>query len=943
MSGDGFKSSWLREALGLPDGSTPFPWQEELLSRFAKGSIERSVDIPTGLGKTAVMAIWLVARALGAPLPRRLVYVVDRRAVVDQTTDVARELRAWVDRMPEVKQSLGLGTRSLPISTLRGQYVDNREWLEDPASSAIVIGTVDMIGSRLLFEGYATSRKMRPYHAGLVGVDTLVVLDEAHLVPPFECLLDSIATGTALFGPEDEGLRKLLPPFKLMALSATGTAHWGTSFGLQPADVDHPIVLRRLHAAKRLSIQPLEGGDALLAEALANRVWSLTEEGKAPVRCIVFCDAREDAKSAMVALEKLARNAKQAVDTELFVGARRVFEREDAATRLKELGFIASTSTVRGRPAFLFATSAGEVGVDLDADHMVSDLVSWERMVQRLGRVNRRGNGSASVVVFKLQPKRKSAVERALAKKPADRDERDVRAITAYEADVERENAWAKPFDYLPGVDGALDASPAAIRELKQKSEGDPDLRKILAGATTATPLRPALTRPLVDAWSMTSLEEHTGRPAIAPWLRGWLEDEPPQTTVLWRVHLPTRTCGNERVPVAKKEVELFFEAAPPHASEMLETETFRIIDWLMSRAIILISKSDGGHLTPSGEGGTGRPTPLLRSDVAAVVLKSDGEVSDVLRLGDFLSLDDTDGRKKLRAKLNQTLAGATLVVDARLGGLSRGLLDDEENRPPRCADDGRPWMDVISGGRMAPVVRFRVHAVEANRPFSMNAEWRERLRFATEISSDGEPKRWLIVEKWLHDAATEEDRSAARPQLLEEHQSWAEERARNLASRLRLPDAYAETLAIAARLHDEGKRARRWQLAFNAPDNGVYAKTRGPINYLLLDGYRHELGSLPVAEKDEGFLRLPDDLRDLALHLIIAHHGFGRPVIRTSGCDDPPSALDERTRAISLRFTRLQARWGPWGLAWWEALLRAADQQASRDNDAADATGGDV
>jgi hypothetical protein len=30
---------------------------------------------------------------------------------------------------------------------------------------------------------------------------------------------------------------------------------------------------------------------------------------------------------------------------------------------------------------------------------------------------------------------------------------------------------------------------------------------------------------------------------------------------------------------------------------------------------------------------------------------------------------------------------------------------------------------------------------------------------------------------------------------------------------------------------------------------------------------------------------------------------------------------------------------WGPWGLAWWEALLRAADQQASRDNDAADST----
>ena len=32
--------------------------------------------------------------------------------------------------------------------------------------------------------------------------------------------------------------------------------------------------------------------------------------------------------------------------------------------------------------------------------------------------------------------------------------------------------------------------------------------------------------------------------------------------------------------------------------------------------------------------------------------------------------------------------------------------------------------------------------------------------------------------------------------------------------------------------------------------------------------------------------------------------------------------------------------KWGPWGLAWWEALLRAADQQASRDNDQREAKG---
>jgi hypothetical protein len=33
----------------------------------------------------------------------------------------------------------------------------------------------------------------------------------------------------------------------------------------------------------------------------------------------------------------------------------------------------------------------------------------------------------------------------------------------------------------------------------------------------------------------------------------------------------------------------------------------------------------------------------------------------------------------------------------------------------------------------------------------------------------------------------------------------------------------------------------------------------------------------------------------------------------------------------VALRFQRLQRHWGPWGLAWWEALLRAADWAASR------------
>ena len=293
-------------------------------------------------------------------------------------------------------------------------------------------------------------------------------------------------------------------------------------------------------------------------------------------------------------------------------------------------------------------------------------------------------------------------------------------------------------------------------------------------------------------------------------------------------------------------------------------------------------------------------------------------------------------------------LRGNTLVVDARIGGLELGLLNQAASGPPRTVDDGGPWLGRTATGpgeegtssSTSPVVPFRIRIANGGQPSVLDPQWRERLRLAIGQTEDGETTRWLVVEKWRHDAATEEDRSAGRPQLLEDHHAWTESRARDLAHRLGLPDAYVDMLATAARLHDEGKRAKRWQRAFNAATDGVYAKTRGPLNVALLDGYRHEFGSLPFAEKDARLGELSDDLKDLALHLVAAHHGFARPLISTKGCEDaPPSKLEELAREVALRFARLQKRWGPWGLAWWEALLRAADQQASRANDEADST----
>jgi len=54
----------------------PFPWQRELYEWLMQGNVPRSCDVPTGLGKTAVVAVWLIGLANHPDkIPRRLVYV----------------------------------------------------------------------------------------------------------------------------------------------------------------------------------------------------------------------------------------------------------------------------------------------------------------------------------------------------------------------------------------------------------------------------------------------------------------------------------------------------------------------------------------------------------------------------------------------------------------------------------------------------------------------------------------------------------------------------------------------------------------------------------------------------------------------------------------------------------------------------------------------------
>jgi CRISPR-associated endonuclease/helicase Cas3 len=92
-----------------------------------------------------------------------------------------------------------------------------------------------------------------------------------------------------------------------------------------------------------------------------------------------------------------------------------------------------------------------------------------------------------------------------------------------------------------------------------------------------------------------------------------------------------------------------------------------------------------------------------------------------------------------------------------------------------------------------------------------------------------------------------------------------------------------------------------------------------------LLAGFRHELESLVRARAQTAC--------DEALHLIGSHHGWARPNWEARAYDrERPAESECAALEAARRFARVQAEWGHWGLAYLEAILKAADGIASEE-----------
>ena len=165
----------VRSATGI-ETFEPYPYQ----TRIASDGLPELLAVPTGAGKTmAAVLPWLYRRryhpdeTVRSSTPRRLVFVLPMRVLVEQTLSV---VAGWVDR-------LGLAD-DVGCHVVLGGEPRLSPWRLRPDQDMIIVGTLDMLVSRALNRGYGESRYVWPIDFGLFNADCHYVYDEVQLMGP---------------------------------------------------------------------------------------------------------------------------------------------------------------------------------------------------------------------------------------------------------------------------------------------------------------------------------------------------------------------------------------------------------------------------------------------------------------------------------------------------------------------------------------------------------------------------------------------------------------------------------------------------------------------------------------------------------------------------------------------------------------------------------------
>ena len=906
---------------------SPFPWQKRLAEKVAEE--ERwptEIGVPTGLGKTTCLDIavwWLASQADQSPAvrtaPTRIWWLVNRRLLVDSTATHARclsealrdsdatPLRIAGDRLRSLAATPGVS----PIDVVRLRGGVAARLPTDPSKPTILLSTIPMYGSRLLFRGYGTSRTMRPIDAALAGSDSLLLVDEAHLARHLTDLVSALAQCT-------DGAAQILGEARsrphVAALTATGDAKAGDRFDLDVEDENNETVRQRLDARKPTEVQ-VHNGDSI--KHLVQAVQDLLEDAR-PSSCLVFVNTPDTAREVFTRIRK--RFPVSAADMLLLTGRTR--EREAQRTRKRILdrvdGMSASQAPARSRARHLIvvATQTLEVGADIDSEYMVTEECGVRALTQRLGRLNRFGHHDHARGVYVHAPPK--------TRRPSKSGTSSGWPVYGAEPETvlrRLQDAWD------PALSG-VDLSPRRVSKALGEPGDDPGRApEVLDG--------------LVWEWTKTT-NPPAGEAPVEPYFSG-IAGIDHTVSVVWRAHVPEaehrvwpRPFDREVVGVPLREVR---KALGDDASVTRLRPDHVTVESIQARHLrpgnVVLLPVDRGLLDDFGWSPEATD-PVVDVSIAARGLPLDEEA--IRRIGGVSLEEPVDtvlGVLPLRKLLQKAL-----------GDVPDDEVVDEEERQEAAECFHRALFDT--------------HPREWEQ-----AEWHDFLRALDPrvVAVPGEVPRFLLRACPVRERPSDEfDETSLAPTaaMLDSHGEAVAILAQAIAEKIGLSSEFANVIHQAGRWHDVGKadiRFQRW-LDPQAENNGrprpLLAKSRTPRHLWnaarVVAGWprggRHEALSarllrlwIDTSEEDRD-----PSLTDLLIHLVISHHGSGRPVVPPvidstleMVASEPQAIRIEAPADLSLvdwdqpaRFRRLNQKFGPWGLALLETVLRRADHLVS-------------
>jgi CRISPR-associated endonuclease/helicase Cas3 len=379
-------------------GLSPYDWQLQV----AVDGLPDVLPVPTGLGKTEIALAWAWRLLVDKqPEPLHLVVCLPMRSLVTQTV---QRLKGYFEALRAEEQEIEVG-----VHQLMGGVID-KVWARCPDTPWVLVGTQDQLLSRALNRGYAMSRFEWPGHFGLLNNDCRWIIDEVQLMGP------GLWTTSQL----DWMRRKRFPSLK-PSLTTWMSATVGTSFldttdrerdGLNKPSAEQVAFEKKLkdtfdndqslewwRAAKR----PVEwwrseapntktgGGkkrDAAKSTIITpDAIAKAVEQGHvAGTLSLVICNTVDMAREVFRALS---------VDHRVLLTSR--FRREDRARHERRLLEFDTNRKLGKLPEddpglICVSTQVIEAGVDISAHRLWSELAPWPSMLQRLGRLNRRGD-----------------------------------------------------------------------------------------------------------------------------------------------------------------------------------------------------------------------------------------------------------------------------------------------------------------------------------------------------------------------------------------------------------------------------------------------------------------------------------------------------------------------------------------------------------------------